>query len=511
MDFLSIIVFISGTILLLLSIISFKKMNNFLMLIFSLMTMGMSIFSFGYGIELISTTLNMAIFSIKFQYLGLSFLSIYWAIFIYKFRFNQYPKSFNIVIFSIIPLIVFFAVMTNELHYLYYKNIELKKIYNFYIVVLEKGYLYKLFILYSYCMLSCLIYSFFYSWKKNEGNKKTQSKLLLVGSIFPILLNLIYLLKITPYGIDPTPIGFLILGLFWYKALINYEYLDLKEITRIAAFEKMSEGVFIVDTRNRLIDFNNYASKVFNTFIEENIGKDMISFKIGKDISKLINLSIEIPIKKGEQTYLYEFRKSPISFRNKTIAYMYIFRDITSTKLLISDLTFLANNDYLTGISNKMYFMKSIEIEFLRAKRYKKNLSVIMLDIDFFKKINDTYGHSTGDEVLRILSATIIEKIRVSDIFGRIGGEEFSILLAETDNQNAILFAEKIRKLIEEKTFVINYKPIKITISLGIASYIYQPNTNYSLNELMETADKALYLSKNTGRNKTSYLELSHE
>lgn len=511
MDFLSILVFISGIILLLLSILSFKKMNNFLMLIFSLMTMGMAIFSFGYGVELISTTLNMAIFSIKLQYLGLSFLSIYWAIFIYKFRFNQYPKSFTIVGFLIVPLIIFFSVMTNELHHLYYKNIELKKILNFYITILEKGILYKFFISYSYSILSYLIYSFFYSWKKNKDNKKIQAQIMLIGSLFPIIFNIIYLFNLTPYGVDPTPIGFLILGFFWYKALINYEYLDLKEITRIAAFEKMSEGVFIVDTLNRIVDFNNYAAKVFNVFSEENIGKHLTSFKIGKDISKLINLYIEIPVKRGEQTYLYEFRKSPIFFRNKTIAYMYIFRDITSTKLLISDLTFLANNDYLTGISNKMYFMKSVEIEFLRAKRYKKNLSVIMLDIDFFKKINDTYGHSTGDEILSGLSTTIKEKIRATDIFGRVGGEEFSILLAETDNQNAILFCEKIRKLIEEKIFVINYTPIKITISLGVTSYIYQSNTNYSLNELMEAADKALYLSKNAGRNMTSYLELSHD
>lgn len=510
-NILAILFFIIGILLLIFSIISFKKINNLLILIFSLMTFGMAIFSLGYSWELFSTSEISTLLAIKSQYIGLSFLSIYWAIISYKFRYNRYPHPANIVLFIIIPVFVFFMVLTNELHHLYYKSITFSKIGNHCLANLEKGPLYYIFTIYSYGILLFLIYSLFYSFKYNDENKKNQSKLMMIGTVFPVILNILYILNLMPNTIDFTSLGFLILSFFWYIAIIKYEYLDIKEITRIAAFNEVSEGVFILDTNDRIVDFNNFASKVFEIFSPKNIGKKISMFKLGKSIIKNTSKNFfEVTIKIEEKTYLYEFKKSPIYFRNTIIAYIYLFTDITNTKTLITDLTFLATHDFLTGAINRMEFMKISEKELSRTKRYGGNLSLVMIDIDHFKNINDTYGHGVGDEILKGIVNLIDEKIRVPDTLARLGGEEFCILLPETNLISSIKFSEKIRSLVEEKNFIINYQSIRVTISLGIAYYSSKMSP-LTLKEFLSLADKALYISKNTGRNKTSYLKQENE
>ncbi|RTE66216.1 GGDEF domain-containing protein [Amphritea opalescens] len=122
-----------------------------------------------------------------------------------------------------------------------------------------------------------------------------------------------------------------------------------------------------------------------------------------------------------------------------------------------------------------------------------------MIDIDHFKEINDNYGHQSGDYVLKKLSEKITNRIRKSDIFARIGGEEFTILLNNTPMDSAKVIAEKLRKLIEGTVFVLNNTPIKITISIGIAELNEE---NRSIEDLYKKADKQLYAAKHGGRNR---------
>ena len=218
-NMLAILFFIIGFLLLVFSITSFKKLSNSLILIFSLMTFGMSIFAFGYSWELLSTSESSSLLSIKSQYIGLSFLSIYWAIISYKFRYNRYPPPANIAFFLIIPVFVFFMVLTNELHHLYYKSVTFTKVGEHYLAHLEKGAIYYIFTFYSYGILLFLIYAFFYSLKYNDENKRNQSKLMLIGATFPVVFNVLYMLKLTFHNVDLTALGFLILSFFCFIAI----------------------------------------------------------------------------------------------------------------------------------------------------------------------------------------------------------------------------------------------------------------------------------------------------
>ncbi len=165
------------------------------------------------------------------------------------------------------------------------------------------------------------------------------------------------------------------------------------------------------------------------------------------------------------------------------------------TKLQLEE---LARLDSLTGLYNRRYWFELAEKEFKKARRYKMPFSILMLDIDDFKKINDTYGHQIGDQVLSILGKIIRESLREVDIPGRYGGEEFVALLPVTEEEAAFKAAERIRVSVENTFFGIDRK---ITVTIGVSSYY--PAEDPDFNKILLWADKALYFGKKSGKNRT--------
>ncbi len=162
----------------------------------------------------------------------------------------------------------------------------------------------------------------------------------------------------------------------------------------------------------------------------------------------------------------------------------------------------LAITDELTGLHNRRHFFTLARKEFHRARRYERSLSAIMLDFDKFKEINDTYGHAIGDNVLRTVARCLSDNIRDVDIIGRYGGEEFAIILPETDFHDAKIAAERLRRCAAEQTVITMHGVLSITISLGIA--VLTDDTK-NLYELLDRADQALLRAKNRGRNQVEH------
>jgi diguanylate cyclase (GGDEF)-like protein len=164
----------------------------------------------------------------------------------------------------------------------------------------------------------------------------------------------------------------------------------------------------------------------------------------------------------------------------------------------------LVVKDRMTGLYNQSYIKERLQEELYRAERYRYSLSILMIDLDDFKVINDTHGHTVGDKALKDIAHIIIESIRVSDIPGRYGGEEFLIILPETTSQHALIAAERIRDKIEAHKFEIkpgSSKTAQITISIGVCSY---PDFGRSRRDLISFADAALYQAKREGKNRTT-------
>jgi diguanylate cyclase (GGDEF)-like protein len=161
-------------------------------------------------------------------------------------------------------------------------------------------------------------------------------------------------------------------------------------------------------------------------------------------------------------------------------------------------LKLLATTDFLTEISNRRFFDESLNNEIEKAQRYNSELSFMMFDIDFFKNINDTFGHNVGDEVLISLAKLIKGNIRKIDIFSRIGGEEFAIILPNTNLDKTKELAIKLKDLVQNNTLRIDNQKINITISIGLSTL---DEKNQTYNEILKTADTNLYEAKRKGRN----------
>lgn len=159
----------------------------------------------------------------------------------------------------------------------------------------------------------------------------------------------------------------------------------------------------------------------------------------------------------------------------------------------------LTTVDGLTQVYNRRYFMESLERELSRSQRYARALSLIMFDIDHFKSVNDSFGHLAGDHVLKQLAVAVKAQIRREDVMARYGGEEFAVLLPEIDTASAARFAEKTRELVEQTTFAFDQTPIRVTISVGVASL---DATVLSADALVKLADERLYEAKRRGRNR---------
>jgi two-component system, cell cycle response regulator len=155
--------------------------------------------------------------------------------------------------------------------------------------------------------------------------------------------------------------------------------------------------------------------------------------------------------------------------------------------------------DGLTGIHNKRYFLEFLERELAGAHRHRHPLSLVMFDVDHFKKVNDERGHLCGDHVLKEISARIRTRIRREDLFARYGGEEFACILASTNLEGAVRFAENVRTLIVERPCVFDGVAFPITISLGVSTVWNEPGVD--LATLIKRADENLYTAKRSGRN----------
>ncbi len=162
----------------------------------------------------------------------------------------------------------------------------------------------------------------------------------------------------------------------------------------------------------------------------------------------------------------------------------------------------LSRRDELTGLHNYRHFMERISYEFNRSNRYNLPLCCVILDLDYFKKVNDSYGHQAGDFVLREVAKITRESIREIDLAARYGGEEFALILPHTKLENALCLCERIRMNVESRTFNFNNYKIKNTVSLGVVSR--RDNNPESYSEMIKFADEALYSAKENGRNRVS-------
>jgi len=315
-------------------------------------------------------------------------------------------------------------------------------------------------------------------------------------------------------------LGLLILSLlFAQKRVEHIENLTLikqKDLRLRAVVDTALDGIITIDEKGVISGSNPAACKMFAYEEHEMLGQNisMIIPSLHNELhdnylaghletqqAKIVNATREEDAeRKDGSTFPVELCVGAKELDSSWL-FTWIIRDITERKALTEKLERMAISDALTGVYNRGYFTNKLDEEFRRSKRYQLNLSLMMLDIDHFKAVNDKYGHPAGDAVLIALSNQINISIRNIDVLARYGGEEFVIIMPETDCDGAQVIAERIRCDVEAMAVDVGQQIVKKTVSIGIASF-----SNKDIDELADAflirADDALYRAKHSGRNR---------
>ena len=498
--FLSVLLFLFGLSFFLFFIYSLSQQRNSLSAPFSIMCLAAAIYIIGYGLELQADNIDQIKFLLKMEYFGAPFMSAFWMIFSYKFNFKKKAPLKITILIMIIPFLTLFLSATNEYHNLIYTNVSAFEFDGYLISKLSKGPWYFVNIIYSYSVQLFGTVVFFRAWRRAGYRYGIPAYWMLLGSIWPALVNFIYLAGFSPLGLDLTPFGLSLSAVFFYIALFRYDFLELKEIVKDVAFSEINEGIIVIDDKNRLIDFNKACKKIFDWLDLKHIGTDVSNFKDGREILEQKSDLFEMRLLNNDTQRYFEFRKTMLNENNKNVGCVYFIQDISKQKEMIQVLNKMANYDSLTQIYNRRRLMEEAEKVLLQSKRFGYFISFLMIDIDHFKMINDRYGHLAGDEILKKLAKVCKDRIRRTDILGRFGGEEFLIILPDANKESVVKVATDIKESIANMEIVFKDKLIKITISIGIETAMITEE-NFSVDRLIYNADMALYQAKHNGRN----------
>ena len=275
----------------------------------------------------------------------------------------------------------------------------------------------------------------------------------------------------------------------------------------------MPLGAMEVEASGKIRSWNPAAELMFGHLEKEVVGKDLVKLivperlrdQIGEIIDRIargevIDRQVNLNVTKEGREILCEWYNTPLyDSKGAWIGWVSLVKDITEQQAESDRILYLSLHDPLTGLLNRRCMQEKLEEEFLRSKRTKAAYSCIMLDIDRFKSFNDSYGHECGDVVLKGVADALIGVVRSTDDVGRWGGEEFLILLPDTDRDGGYELAEKIRSRIQSEAIVYGDMDFRVTITVGIAS---SRGEEESVDDCVRRADEALLAGKAGGRNR---------
>ncbi|HTN51956.1 MAG TPA: diguanylate cyclase [Anaeromyxobacter sp.] len=246
-------------------------------------------------------------------------------------------------------------------------------------------------------------------------------------------------------------------------------------------FPRLENRVFLRNCRS-VLRFGNFA------FFSQKLHHYLFPFKpprsLGGQLEQMQQSCVMGPIRGADGAILSLFL---------------VVQDVTELVVQERRLVEMNMRDGLTGVFNRRYLDHRLQVELERFRRYARPLSVVIVDIDHFKRVNDEYGHPCGDEVLRALAASLERSVRKSDVVARYGGEEFCLILPETARAGALTLAEKVRRCVEAQRHAWGGRELSLTISAGVAEA--QAGAAGPA-ELLQRADQALYCAKSGGRNR---------
>jgi diguanylate cyclase (GGDEF)-like protein len=431
--------------------------------------------------------------------IGLFFFSLEFSL-----RLTKVSNSIMVAPVSI-ALIIILLSATNFLHHQMW---TVSRVNGNYIQVMGFFFIYQL--AYTYILTISSMVLLIRAYLHSSGILRGQTVLLLIGILIPVLISIaadVFQWNPLPY-VDEPAFSIVFTVIFFGWATLRFNTFYLQPVASNMIIKNMPEGVVVTDIEG-LVIFNNPAAQQFleKSDLEVNghyIGdilkswqpEALLAWEERKGETQLVNG------KNGTQ-YIRLTISELERNSSESIGYLIILYNNTVQKNFETRLNELAICDPLTGSYNRRYFYEMANAYFNQMLRSSKPLSILMIDIDHFKNINDTYGHIKGDIVLQKVVSVCKSLVRNQDIFSRYGGEEFVLAMPETSLNNALIIAERLRKAIESLKNELG--GITVSASIGIAESAAE--NDLSLDILLNRADEAMYLSKHKGRNQISVWE----
>jgi len=466
---------------------------------------------FGYSMELANRELEMILLWNHIEYLGIPFYGVLWFLLALEYSGNKYRLTpFIRILLFIIPVVTIIFRYTSSLNHLYYNNVMLDVNSVFPVLIFKKGLWYYVNVIYTSILIVISNYIYTRLIITNKKNNRKQSAVMFLASLIPWAGWYIYLVGVAPNNLDMVPIGIAISSILFMIGVLKFSVFDIVPIEWKEVFKRMEDGMIIFDKNLLLVDYNRAASSIISGLNKLAYGKQYVDIE-GFDeriVCMVDKITDEDTSLKDDKEKKYNAKMTAIvDSKGNNIGYTMFLTDITKQLEIMKKLELLATTDDLTGIYNRRFLIERGCTEIERAERYKKPFSVIILDLDHFKNVNDQYGHKTGDEVLCVTAGICRENIRDIDILGRYGGEEFIILMPETTLNMACIVAERLRKKIEDAVLEYNNIKIGITSSLGVTGTDMVKEQNIDM--FIRSADRALYKAKQDGRNRVCNISVS--
>ncbi len=462
------------------------------------------IYNAGAIIELTALDMNQAKVGNIVQYFGFPFFSPMIYLFAREYIKKPIRNYYKIGGLFIIPITSFIMVITQNFNNLYYSNLYLVYEGGIPSLVVEGSIYRTIVFLYIYLIYLVAFFSVFKAFYKGNVITRKKIKFLLISIAATVMAGLTYTLNLVPYRIDLIPVLMLIICCYiGYNIYVKNMFLSIP-YARDKVLREMRDGYILFDSDDNFMDANKVAISIFPSLANAKDGENLFQFIKIPEVQILKDKKIEaIEISLTDKNNIkkdYRITVSKISKKNDLKVYSWLIYDISELKNIMGDLEYMAKFDPLTGIYNRSAFFSKGIIAFNNTKESNMCTALIMLDVDYFKKVNDTYGHICGDKILIEISERLKKSIRKKDIIARYGGEEFVILIQHIDAITARTIGEKLRKSIGGKKFTFKDKEFDVTISIGMTLY---DGENYkNMEEALSVADKLLYEAKRFGRNK---------
>ncbi len=464
------------------------------------------LFALGYLLEVTAGNTSAGFTALKVMYLGAAFIAPLYLLFVSDYCESTWNRPAVIALLLVVPVAVVVLLWTTNLHGLIYTAYQYNVVAPVPYLEVTPGRLYYINHFYSLlCMaLACLILAGrLGSWHQKY---RSQLVLLLVGALMPVTADILFVLKVDTLGINYTPLSLAVLNVFFYINIMRYDLFDIIPQGSAIALDVVGEAFILVDGDMGFLSANPAAYGIF---------PQLQVLAKGSDVTLINDWPEELSRHcLSAQTREANFRLKPaeeqIRHYNTTLNGLYnpkgklkgwviLIRDITDTVMLLDRLEEVAHTDGLTGLFNRRYFQELAERHDAMVKRKWSPYCLILFDLDHFKRVNDTYGHEAGDQVLKVISARIKKALRSYDLLARYGGEEFIILAADTGEKAAVYLAERLRQCIEGQPVVYQDTAIAVTASFGVAAGRHERGFEATI----RYADQAMYQAKGQGRNRT--------